>query len=197
MSFAFPWKRAAVLGLLTLASAAQAHPGHGAADLAAGLAHPFAGLDHLLAMVTVGVWAAVGLPVGRRAAAPLLFVAAMALGAAAAAAGLPVPGALEALIAGSVVLLGALLVGGARVAAPLGLAVIGAAALLHGAAHGLEMAPGASALAYGGGFVAATAALHGAGFAAGRGLGAWPARVRQGLGTLVACGGVLLLATRL
>ena len=69
-------------------------------------------------------------------------------------------GALEVMIAASVVLLGALLVSGAALPAGLGLGLVGASALLHGTAHGLEMAAGASFLAYGAGFVLATAALH-------------------------------------
>lgn len=197
MSPTTAWKRAAPVVLLIGASgAAHAHPGHGAADLAAGLLHPLAGLDHLLAMVTVGLWSAVALPTGRRWQAPALFVALMALGAAIAAAGWPLPGALEAMVAASVVLLGGLLAGGARMAASAGLAVVAAAALLHGAAHGLEAAPGASLLLYGAGFVAATAALHVLGLAAGGLLADASARLRMALGAIVGAGGLLLLVGR-
>ena len=68
--------------LLAAATAASAHTGHGTHSLAEGLAHPF-GLDHLLAMVAVGLWSATALPASRRAAGPLLFLALMVVGAAA------------------------------------------------------------------------------------------------------------------
>ena len=109
---------AAAKGLLTIAlcalgGAAQAHVGHEgghAATFVSGLAHPVSGLDHLLAMVAVGLWSAVALP-RRRWQAPAVFVVVMALGALLAhlGAALPLGGALEVMIAASVVLLGALL----------------------------------------------------------------------------------------
>ena len=119
---------------LALAGTAAAHPGHGAGDFAAGIAHPFAGLDHLLAMVTVGLWAALALPAARRWLAPAVFVATMAGGALLARSGLFPAGAtalLEPALAASVVLLGALVACGARVAPRAGLALVGAAAVLH------------------------------------------------------------------
>jgi urease accessory protein len=156
------------------------------------------GLDHLLAMVAVGLWSAVALP-QRRWQAPAVFVAAMALGALLAHLGavLPLGGALEVLIAASVVLLGALLVSGAALPAGLGLGLVGASALLHGTAHGLEMAAGASFLAYGAGFVLATAALH----FGGMGLGVLLQRVRAVLpraaGALIGGAGLALLLARI
>ena len=106
---------AAAKGLLTIAlcalgGAAQAHVGHEgghAATFVSGLAHPVSGLDHLLAMVAVGLWSAVALP-RRRWQAPAVFVVVMALGALLAhlGAALPLGGALEVMIAASVVLLG-------------------------------------------------------------------------------------------
>jgi urease accessory protein len=192
------WKHAAAAGLmLAAAGAAEAHGQHGAADLAAGLAHPFSGLDHALAMLSVGLWSALVLPAGQRWRAPALFVALMALGAALAAAGLPMPGSLELLIAGSVVLLGALLVGGPQVAPVAGWTLVGTAALLHGAAHGLEMVPGASPGLYGLGFVVATALLHTLGLAGGRGMADGMLRLRALLGATVGAAGLLMLVGRL
>ena len=63
-------RRGATVALLVAAGAAQAHPGHGASGFADALAHPFLGLDHLLAMVAVGAWSAAALPAGRRIAGP-------------------------------------------------------------------------------------------------------------------------------
>ena len=183
--------------LAGMASAAQAHTGHGTSSLFEGLAHPF-GADHLLAMVAVGLWSAVALP-QRRWQAPAVFVAAMALGALLAhlGAALPLGGALEVMIAASVVLLGVLLVSGAAMPAGLGLGLVGASALLHGTAHGLEMAAGASFLAYGAGFVLATAALH----CGGMGLGVLLQRVRAVLpraaGALIGGAGLALLLARI
>jgi hypothetical protein len=76
--------RSAAAALTLVAGVAQAHEGHGvhgAFDLAAGLAHPFAGLDHLLAMLAVGLWSAAALPAVRRLAGPALFLCALLAGA--------------------------------------------------------------------------------------------------------------------
>jgi urease accessory protein len=130
----------------------------------------------------------------------------MALGALLAHGGLgaaagPAAKLLEPALAASVVLLGALLAGGARVAPRIGLALIGAAAVLHGAAHGLELAVGGSALAFGGGFLLTTAVLHGAGLLAGAALRRGAATVRRSAGAAVGfafgAAGLLLLAARI
>src|SRR5947199_5904707 len=100
----------------TLAASASAHPGHiegltggGFAD---GLAHPFSGLDHILTMVAVGLWAS---QLGRPAfwVLPLAFPAVMALGAAAGLSGAPLPW-IEIALAGTVVALGAVIALGLR-----------------------------------------------------------------------------------
>lgn len=67
-------KGLAAVAAFAVASAAQAHPGHGAESFAAGLAHPFGGLDHLLAMVAVGMWSVVALPKAWRTAGPAVFL---------------------------------------------------------------------------------------------------------------------------
>lgn len=133
--------------------------------LLAGLAHPFSGLDHLLAMLAVGMWAA---QQGGRAlwALPLTFVGVMALGSALGVAGIALPG-VEAGILLSVLVLGLLVALASRWALPLAVSLVGLFALFHGAAHGLEMPLAASPWAYGAGMLAATAVLHVSGVLAG------------------------------
>lgn len=189
------------LVLLGAAGAAQAHVGHEgghAATFLSGLAHPVSGMDHLLAMVAVGLWSAVAMP-QRRWQAPALFVGVMALGALLAHTGLALPlgDSLEWLIAASVILLGGLLVSGTALPLAIGLPVVAASALLHGTAHGLEMVTGEFFLAYGAGFVLATALLH----LGGMGLGAALQRVRAVLprlaGALIGGAGLFMLVSRI
>ena len=189
------------LVLLGAAGAAQAHVGHEgghAATFLSGLAHPVSGMDHLLAMVAVGLWSAVAMP-QRCWQAPALFVGVMALGALLAHTGLVLPlgDSLEWLIAASVILLGGLLVSGTALPLAIGLPVVAASALLHGTAHGLEMVTGESFLAYGAGFVLATALLH----LGGMGLGAALQRVRAVLprlaGALIGGAGLFMLVSRI
>lgn len=149
-----------VCGLAALAApvAAQAHVlGAGGAGLAEGLAHPIAGIDHLLAILAVGWWAAQGAG-HRRWLAPACFLLALLVGAAVAGAGLALPHA-EAVIAASLLGLGGMVA--LRVGLPLsvGVTVIAAFALFHGHAHGGEMPAAASPLLYGLGFAVTTAAL--------------------------------------
>ncbi|HEY7607942.1 MAG TPA: HupE/UreJ family protein [Alphaproteobacteria bacterium] len=152
---------ATIAALAALAAPAAAHTGHGLDGMAAGFLHPFHGFDHLLAMVSVGVWAA---QQGGRATwvLPCAFVAIMALGGALGLRGGGIAGS-ETLIVASVLVLGAVVAAAARpplwIAAPL----VGAFALFHGLAHGSELPAAANAAAYAAGFVAATALLQGAG----------------------------------
>lgn len=176
--------------LSLLATPAFAHTGtgfhlHGWED---GMLHPLTGADHVAAMVAVGLWAAF---LGGRAlwALPAAFLAAMACGAALGSVGLVFP-ALETLIAASVIALGAVLAFGFSVPVTLSAALCGAFALAHGMAHGAEMPANAAGLAYGLGFVIATAALHATGIAAGR-FGATALRVA---GAGVALAGLVFLA---
>lgn len=148
------------------AGAASAHTGHGdAAGFVHGFLHPLGGLDHLLAMVAVGLLAA---NLGGRAIGlvPVAFVALMVVGSALGVRGIEVP-FVEAGIVLSVVALGAMVA--ARVRPPVGIAmaVVGALAVFHGHAHGAEMPADATGALYGLGFVAATALLHAAGVIAG------------------------------
>jgi urease accessory protein len=175
---------------------AHAHPHHahltGPASLAEGFLHPLLGWDHLLAMVAVGVLAALA-PDRRVAwATPLAFVAAMIAGG---AVGLQTGeiAPVEYVIAGSVVVLGALVaLTGLRHSwwLPAIGAVFGAA---HGQAHGAEIPAGALPLGYIIGFVVATATLHAAGAIAGR-LVREVDVARWVGGTAIALGGVVLVA---
>ena len=157
------------LALATLATPAAAHLPHGAyGSVAAGLTHPLFGLDHVLAMVAVGLWASV---LGGRAlwALPAAFVGAMVAGYGLALAGAPLPG-VEPMILASIVVLGLGVAFATRHGVAASALVVAAFALFHGHAHGGELG-GAGAWRFGLGFVLATAALHGAGVAAGLGLG--------------------------
>lgn len=162
--------RRLVLAALLLPLPALAHTGveHGA-GLAAGLAHPLSGADHLMAMVAVGLWA--GLLGGRAAwALPAAFLAALALGAGLGAAGGVMP-AVEAGIAASVIALGVLAALALRPPLAMTLALASLFGLLHGYPHGAEMPEGASPFLYAAGFLVATAGLHGLGLLC----GAWRA----------------------
>lgn len=176
--------------LLTLAAgAAQAHTGHGTTGVFDGLAHPF-GLDHLLAMVAVGVWSVSALPANKAWWGPTTFMLALVVSAALGAMGFTVP-FLEQLISLSVVLFGVMLVfSRLRMPVSLGLGLVAMAASLHGLAHGAET-PEAGFAAYAAGFVLTTAALHFGGVMAGLGIRHYLARqatwVVSGLGAL--CGG--------
>jgi urease accessory protein len=187
---------AAVL-MAGLAGAAQAHTGHGTHSLMAGLAHPF-GLDHLLAMVAVGVWSVSALPQGKAWWGPATFLLALVASAALGAAGVTVP-YLEQAISLSVVLCGAMLVLASRAvpAMPVavGLGLIAAASSLHGLAHGAET-PATGFAGYAAGFMLTTAVLHiggvGVGLAIQRWLGAHKGLVLGGLGAALGAAGVVL-----
>ncbi|MDO9315423.1 MAG: HupE/UreJ family protein [Burkholderiaceae bacterium] len=151
--------------LLALAGTAAAHTGHGTHGFLEGLEHPF-GLDHLLAMVAVGAWSAAALTGLRRWLGPLTFLGAMAVGAAAGVAGVSLP-SVEAGIATSVVLMGAMLIFARQLSPALGLVLVAASASLHGLAHGAEMPAGAGFASYATGFLLTTALLHAGGLALG------------------------------
>jgi urease accessory protein len=146
------------VALATTAVAAQAHTGHGAHSLMEGLVHPF-GLDHLLAMVAVGVWSVSALPAGKAWQGPAMFLLALVISAALGAAGVTVP-YLEHAISLSVVLFGLMLIVATRPMPPvIGLGLIAAASSLHGLAHGSET-PASGFAGYAIGFLLTTAVLH-------------------------------------
>jgi urease accessory protein len=146
----------------TLPLAAFAHPGHHEAGFFEGLAHPFGGFDHLLAMIAVGVLA-MRFDGARRWLLPSCFLAAMALGAALGHAHAMLP-YVEPLIAASLVAFGVCIAVSRAPRFSLATTVVAAFAVFHGHAHGQEMGAG-SLTAYGAGFLLATAALHAAGIA--------------------------------
>ncbi len=146
-----------------LASPAAAHLPHGQyGSFASGITHPLFGLDHVLAMVAVGLWA---VQIGGRAlwAVPASFVGAMLAGYLLALAGMPLP-LIEPTILASILILGALVALAVRPAPAVAMITVAALGLFHGHAHGGELG-GATALTFGAGFVLATAALHASGVA--------------------------------
>ena len=188
-------RRAATAALLAgLAGAAQAHTGHGTHSLMEGLVHPF-GLDHLLAMVAVGVWSVSALPQGKAWQGPATFLLALVASAALGAAGVSLP-FLEQGVALSVVLFGAMLVLARQpMPAAVGLGLVAAAASLHGLAHGAET-PATGFARYAAGFLLPPAALHVGGVVAGLGIrralaerSGW---ALGGLGALLGSAGLVL-----
>jgi urease accessory protein len=158
--------RTILLAVLCLfAETASAHPGHPAVGFAGGLAHPLLGLDHLLAMIAVGLWAA---QQGGRAvwAVPAAFVGTMVLGGVLAWSDLGLPH-VETAIALSVLVLGLLVATRRQWSIIAGMSLAAGFALFHGYAHGLEMPLAMSPAGYAAGFVLATAFLHGVGVAIG------------------------------
>jgi urease accessory protein len=189
-------RRGAAVALMLAAGAAQAHEGHGAHGLAAGLAHPFAGVDHLLAMIAVGVWSAAALPAAHRLAGPAFFLLALLAGAfigVQTGAGTFV----EAGVALSVALFGALLLARRQLPATASFALVAAAGVLHGVAHGAEWAAGSSFAAYAAGFVLGSALLHAAGLVAGGWLARVPAWVWRAQAAGVGAAGLFMFASRI
>ena len=188
----------AAASLMLAPAAAFAHAGGPSGHIhgfAAGFAHPLGGLDHVLAMVAVGLLAA---EIGGRAlwTVPAAFLGMMALGGALGMAGMSAP-ALETAIALSVVVLGL----AASLRIPLGGAaaatLVGFFAVFHGVAHGAEAGQGVSGLSYAGGFLLATALLHACGLGSSLGLSRLGAQARllpQAAAVSIAILGVGLLA---
>lgn len=154
------------IAIMFLAPTAQAHisAAHDA-SWSVGLAHPFAGLDHLLAMLAIGVWAAQSQG-ARRWIIPLTFLVAMIVGACLSEAGIELP-LVETGIASSVLILGLLIASAARLSITMSLMLAAVFAVFHGYAHANELPQTTTALSYGFGFLCATALLHGLGFAMG------------------------------
>ena len=187
-------KKFSVLLAALIFAPALAHAHTGAGDthgFAHGFGHPLLGLDHLLAMIAIGLWAA---QIGGRAlwAVPLTFVSVMAAGGALGIAGVPVPFT-EQGIATSVLLLGLFIAMAVRMPLAFSIPIVALFAVCHGHAHGAEMPVDASGIAYAGGFMIATATLH----AAGIGLGIamqrhTPAAMLRMAGAAIAVVGVTL-----
>ncbi len=182
---------AAAAALVTTPAFAHLDPeAHG--SFAAGLSHPVFGADHILAMVAVGLWAAV---LGGRAvwALPSAFVAAMVAGFIASVGGMPLP-FVEPMILVSVFVLGLAVALTLRLPVAAAAGLVGAFGLFHGHAHGGGLGT-AAALAFGAGFAVSTAVLHGLGvaaaLAAGRAVSG--SKLLQGLGWATTAGGLWIV----
>jgi urease accessory protein len=185
----------ALAGLLAgMAGVAQAHTGHGVHSLMEGLAHPF-GVDHLLAMVAVGVWSVSALPRDQAWRGPATFLLALTVSAVLGLMGFSLP-YLEHAIALSVALFGLMLVARHLKMPPgLGLTMIAVAASLHGLAHGAET-PATGFAGYAAGFLLTTALLHIGGVGLGLAIQRWLTTGRgvvlSGLGGLLGAAGLYL-----
>lgn len=180
------------LALLSLSSSALAHPGHPYGGIGSGLLHPFSGLDHLLAMVAVGLWAAQG---GTRRVwmLPATFMVLLAAGAGIALLSPALP-LIETGIATSVLVLGLIIALAVKVPTALSIVLTAAFGFVHGYAHGVEM-PGSSVPAlYALGFLAATAALHFSGATLGLLARERCTRWTQAGGAVIALTGVWMLS---
>jgi urease accessory protein len=185
------------LVLVLVPTAAFAHTGHGdASGLVYGFMHPVGGLDHVLAMVAVGIFAFV---LGGRALflVPLAFVGMMAVGFALGISGTALP-FVELAIAVSSIVIGAAAALGRPMHTALAMSLVGAFAIFHGHAHGAEMPVNASGLEYALGFIVATALLHLVGVAAAVGTaqvtGTYGKPLARVASAAFALGGVGLLA---
>jgi urease accessory protein len=151
---------AVAAGFLACGSPALAHSGHFETSFAAGLLHPLTGLDHLLAMVMVGLWA--GLAFQRyRWVCPAAFVGFMLVGFSYGSVGGGLPFA-ELLIIASLAVLGLALAFDFRPPLAIAAPMVALFAIGHGFAHGAEMT-GGNAPGFVAGFLITTALLHIAG----------------------------------
>lgn len=185
---------AIVLAALVTPTLGYAHPDvAGAGGFQSGVHHPLSGMDHLLAMLAVGAWAA---QLGGRArwAVPACFVPALVLGAALVTGGMSLP-YVEQGIAASVLILGLAIAAAGRLPVALSGSLVAVFAVFHGAAHGAEMPAAASGLAYGTGMILATLALHLFGMVLGVGLQRARGELLRIAGAAMAlAGGIVYLA---
>ncbi len=172
---------------------AQAHVQQGqAVGFITGLEHPWSGLDHVLAMIAVGLW---GAQLGNPALwiLPVTFPMVMSLGAMMGLLGIPLPG-IEVGIAVSAILLGAMVFGEVKPKLYLAAVMVGFFAIFHGHAHGTELPAEQSGLLYSMGFVIATGVLHGIGITIGL-IHRWPAGklALRGAGAFITAMGFVFL----
>jgi urease accessory protein len=186
------WLALFLVALLAPA-AAEAHVTQGPiGGLTAGLAHPFSGLDHLLAMLAVGIW---GAQMGGRSiwTLPVTFPLVMIVGGFLGMIGVALPH-VETGIALSMLVLGAAIVFAWHPAEWVALAVIGFFAICHGYAHGVELPNAADPAAYATGFVIATGTIHVLGIGLGLSLGSlFQGWFSRGLGGGIVAGGLYFL----
>jgi len=191
--------RSLALGLVLLISTthgAFAHGQHGeAAGFLSGVHHPLSGLDHMVAMIAVGLWGSL-LGGAARWLLPACFLAAMGVGGAlGVAAGVPLTG-VEGAVALSGVVLGAAILFQRHARLPAAAALVSLFAVFHGYAHGAEAPLGQSLALYGLGFVLCTGALHGLGLLLGSARRwSWGCAAARAGGLAIALtGGVFLVA---
>ncbi len=155
----------ATVALLALPSPLAAHEGGAAAGLLSGLLHPISGLDHVLAMLAVGIW---GAQMGPPAiwVLPVTFPMVMAFGGMLSLVGVPVPG-VEIGIGLSALLLGSMVALERRPDLRAAAVLVGFFAIFHGYAHGAELPEGQSGILYSIGFVVSTGTLHASGIGVG------------------------------
>ena len=180
--------------MTAFSNTALAHPLHDSGSFLAGLSHPFLGIDHLLAMVAVGIWAAC---LARRAwwQVPSAFVLALLGGGVLGVLGWSPP-AVEPLVAASVLVLGLLIAVQLQLGAGAPAALVGFFAVFHGLLHISELPSGLPAVAYAAGFLLSTAELLLIGFVAGLKLRTRPGFARLA-GLPMALAGCLLVARAL
>jgi urease accessory protein len=188
-------RRSVVLLTLLVLSAepllAHDQPGQ-ATSFLTGFLHPLSGLDHVVAMIAVGLW---GAQLGAPAIwlLPITFPMVMALGGFLGLIGLPLPG-VELGIAFSALVLGYMVATEARPSLAVAAAIVGLFAIFHGHAHGTELPAGQSGVTYSIGFVVATGMLHASGIALGL-VHKWPwgRTAMRVAGTAVGCAGGVFL----
>ncbi len=186
-----------ITGTVLLPHFAWAHVGSGeAGGFIIGLQHPVSGLDHVIAMLAVGLW---GAQLGAPAIwlLPVVFPMMMAMGGCLGLMGIPLPG-VEVGIAFSAVVLGLMVLAEARLKIQLAMVIVAFFAIFHGHAHGTELPAGQSGLLYSLGFVAATGCLHGMGIAIGL-IHRWQfgRLALRGAGCIVCAGGMYFLVRAL
>lgn len=182
-----------IAGLSLISSPLLAHTGEDVGGLFAGLSHPIGGLDHVVAMIAVGLWGGI---LGRPALwmLPIAFPVMMAIAGAFGAAGVPLPG-VETGIALSGIVLGAMVLFSVQVPLTVAMALVGVFAVFHGHAHGAELPASVNPMAYALGFVISTGLLHLCGIAVGS-LGKWPVGrvlVRAAGAAIALAGGAFLV----
>ena len=181
-----------LLLLLGISGTASAHTGHDASGLVAGLLHPFSGMDHLLAMFAVGLWAA-HRSMRKLWLLPATFMLLLVAGAGTAQL-LPTLPLIETGIAASVLVLGLIIALSLKVPAVLSIALTAAFGLMHGYVHGVEMPGTAEPVLYALGFLATTAALHVSGVSLGLATRGRFATSAQAMGAAIALTGVWMLS---
>lgn len=179
--------------VLLMAGPALAHTGTGLpGGFRSGFLHPLSGFDHMLAMISVGLWGAfLGRPL--IIALPVIFPTVMAVGGALGMANVPLP-PVQVGIAMSVLVMGAVIAIAFRAPVWLACLIVGVFAIFHGYAHGQELPSAADPIGYSVGFVLATGLLHVSGIGVGL-LNNWRGGVvvTRGLGALVALCGVYFM----